>query len=44
MGRNKFKPLKIIVLILLIIGLVFGIYKYNTTDFLKSPKKLFLTA
>lgn len=42
MGRNKFKPLKIIVVILLIIGLVFGIYKYNTTDFLKSPKKLFL--
>lgn len=41
MGKNKFKPVIIILVILLIIGLIFGIYKYNTTDFLKSPKKLF---
>ena len=41
MGKSKIKPFIILGVILLIIGLVIGIYLYINTDFLKSSKTLF---
>ena len=41
MGKSKIKPFIIAGIIILIICLIIGIYFYNTTDFLKSPKTLF---
>ena len=41
MGKSKIRPFIIAGCIILVIGLIIGIYFYATTDFLKSPKKLF---
>lgn len=41
MGKSKIKPFIIAGVIILIIGLIIGIYFYVTTDFLKSAKTLF---
>ena len=41
MGKSRIKPFIILGVILLIIGLVIGIYLYINTDFLKSSKTLF---
>ena len=41
MGKSKIKPFIIAAIIILIICLLIGVYFYNTTDFLKSPKTLF---
>lgn len=42
MGKSKIKPFIIAGCIILVIGLILGIYFYVTTDFLKAPKTLFL--
>ena len=42
MGKSKIKPFIIAGCIILVIGLILGIYFYVTTDFLKDPKTLFL--
>ena len=41
MGKSKIRPFIIAGCSILVIGLIIGIYFYATTDFLKSPKKLF---
>ena len=41
MGKSKIKPFIILGVIILLIGLIIGIYFYINTDFLKSPKTLF---
>ena len=41
MGKSKIKPFIIAGIIILVICLLIGVYFYNTTDFLKSPKTLF---
>ena len=42
MGKSKIKPFIIVGVIVLLIGLIIGIYFYINTDFLKSPKTLFI--